>query len=789
MGERSFAGYAYHQRLAAGPFGDVFRALGGSGQEARIVHVEQRLADLPAFTTALLRFGREMSALDHPRVVAIRHVGNSGSDVAVLTDSVSGPIGVDDIQARAGVPLPHDVAMAIGLGAIEGLSHAHSLGVVHGAIHPRSVLIDFHGGVKLADFGLAWALAAAAVAGKNPTLLAGLRGFVAPELALGHPPTERSDVFGAGALLHCLWTGQPPTGAAIASLTGDAPPRLVRLLERTLAVDPLARPVNGTEVEEMLEEAITSSGIRVAPPDEVAELVSRLLAEPRARRDSTDLGAATSDLIAELEEPEPARRAVSDVIAGLEAEARGGGTRKFHPGIRVTPAPVLRRARGGLEPASDYDSGAVTAFQGDPGGAEVSQVTQIGEHEHTDVDAQSMLLGADPDPISAILKLPDSGRVAGGPPALEDSTPLPTPAPEQPGTVTRHLEELEREQEAEGERSRARGRRKQRFGRSDAVDQLAETLPIGANVKDLPTPVPPAQPPSGTFPGPAPAPPRRPSTVGGAAVRHPSELSGIPGPYDDWGRPRRKRVLFWLALTVFAAAGLAAFLYTQTDLFDPGRRAADERQAARADEEALAAHAAAQVQPVDLTITSAEADAAVWLLLGRTPFESMSLSSGMVHELRFEHEGYLPLDLRVTGYEWKGEDKQARRAEVSATLVAGEPKGPVPAVGPEPASPPPPGPSGRGVLAVKSTPAGAQVWLLIGFTPRATITGLPAGRDVEVKVLKDGFLPGFAAVKGDEWYLSGRGGPVQPSIQRDVVLTRTKAPPAPAVRKSPKRGK
>ncbi len=745
------------------------------------MHVQQRLADMPAFTTALYRFGREMSALDHPRVVAIRHVGNSGTDVAVLTDSVAGPVALDDIQARGEASIPRDIAMALALGAIEGLSHAHSLGVVHGAVHPQSVLVDFHGGVKLADFGLAWALAAAAVAGKNPSLYAGLRGFVAPEMALGQTPSARSDVYAAGALLHCLWTGQPPSGSAGAA---DAPPALLRLLERTLAVDPLARPVNGTEVEEMLEEAITSGGIRVAPPDEVAAFVSRLLAEPRARRDSTDgLGAATSDLIAELEAPQPARRAVSDVIAGLEAEADArGGTARFKPGIRVTPAPVLksRTPRPVPERSVGFDSDSVTAFDSEPTQGEVSQVTQLGEH--TEVDSQSMLLGAEPDPISAILKLSDSGRVV-TPSPLEDPTPLPEPSTDHPGTVTRHIQELELEQEEE----RARGRKKQKFGRSDAVDSLAETLPIGARAKEQLMPALPEPGAGGTFPGPAPPPPRRPSTRTGATQRPASELSGIPGPYEDWGRPRRKRVLLALALTVFALSALGAFLYTQTDLFDPGRRAAEERAAERADEDALAKHAAEQVQPVDLTVTSAEPDAAVWLLLGRTPFESMSLSSAMVHELRFEHEGYLPLDLRVTGYEWKGEDKQARRAEVNASLVAGEPKGPVPAVGPEPASPPPPGPAGRGVLAVKSTPAGAQVWLLIGFTPRATITGLPAGRDVEVKVLKNGFLPGFAAIKGDEWYLSGRSGPVQPSMLRDVVLTRAK--PAAPVKKSSKRGK
>ena len=778
MGDRSFAGYAYHQRLAAGPFGEVYRALGGSGQEARIVHVEPRLAALPVFTTALYRFGREMSALDHPRVVALRHVGNSGSDVAVLTDSVAGPVALDVIEERAGGRIPRDVAMAIALGAIEGLSHAHSLGVVHGAIHPRSVLVDFHGGIKLADFGLAWALAAAAVASKNPSLLAGLSGYLAPEIVLGEAPSVRSDVYGAGALLHALWSGQPASGNP---RLDDAPPVLIRMLERAMAVDPLGRPVNGTELEEMLEEVITSAGVRVAPPDEVAGWVSQLLSGPRARRDSTDgLGAETSDLIKGLEAPEPgrsARRAVSDVIAGLEAEAVSGGTAKFHGGVRVTPAPVLVPRRSGR--TADFDSGAVTAFQDDPGQAESSQVSYVGEH--TDVDAQSMMLGADPDPISAILKIPDSNRIAPAP-QQEDSTPLPAPAPEQPGTITRHLDALQEEQEAE----RARvGKKKQKLGKSGAVDSLAETLPIGASASSFPKPVPSMPSTGGTFPGPAPPPPRRPSTNTAAVGRAASEVSG----YDPYGQlqPKRRRVFLWIALTVFAASALGAFLYTQTDLFDPGKRAAEERAAEQADQDALAKHAAAQVQPVDLTITSKEDGGAVWLLLGRTPFESMSLSSGMVHELRFEHEGYLPLDLRVTGYEWKGDDKEARRATVNATLQAGEPKGPVPAVGPEPATPPPPGPSGRGVLAVSSTPPGAQVWMLIGFTPRATITGLPAGKDVEVKVLKDGFLPGFTSVKAAEWYLSGRDGPVQPSIEREVALTPAKAPPP--KKKTGKRGK
>ena len=740
----SFAGYRYQQELSAGPYGAVFRALGGVGQEVRIVHVSPVLAGAPGFVPALMRFASETATLDHPRVLAVRHVGTSGENLAVVSDAVVGPAPLAELMARG--RLPPDVAMAIALGVIEALGHAHSLGVVHGAVHPRSVFIDFHGGVKLGDFGVGFALASAAAEGDDPALLTGLRGYVPPELALGQGPSPAGDVHGAGALLHHLWSGEPPPGAC------PAPPAIARAIERALALDPAARLVNASELEEVLEDAITRDGCRVAPADEVARLVTERLAGGDA-----NLEAATSDLIQELAAAPraasiaPRRRGVSEVLAGLEVES---------PASRV-----------------GYDTDAVTVLD-EPAlpGASADDLTEV--------DPRAADLGAGPDPISEILKLTDYGGERLDRSVIDDdATPLPRPTPDDPGSVTRHLAELEEEDR------RARGK-----GRA-AIDPLAQTEPVlpalggpiagprgrGGSLTDG----------GGTLPGPAPAPERRPPTATprpvlaepaalaapaaapprrAATGRDPVDLD----PLSSLGAPpeRRRRVLPWLALCVLAIGVLAAVLYTATDLFDPGRRKAAEREEERAREEALARHMAGQPRPVDLTITSGEPDAAVWLSLGRTPVDSFPLSSAMVHELRLEHEGYRPLDLRVTGYEWKG-DEGARRAELHGALVAGEPERPVPAYSPEPGASPPAGPAGRGIIHVTSEPPGAQVWLLIGFTPSATITGLEAGRDYEVKVLKDGFRPGFAAVKGEEWYLSGRpDGPVRPAITREVALGR-----------------
>jgi hypothetical protein len=660
VAERSFGGYAYQQRLGAGVFGEVYRALSGAGLEARIIHVAPHLATLPTFARALVRFGEETAPIEHPRVVGVRQVGRSGEQMVVVTDPVSEPVPLRELCGRDAEPLPTDIALAIGLGAIEGLARAHALGIVHGAVHPRSVLIDFHGGVKLADFGLAWALVETAASSEDTGLLLGLRGYVAPELALGHPASVASDVYAAGALLFGLLHGEPPPG----ELAG--PPRVKQVIGRALATDPGARLVDAAELEQLLQGAIAVDGCEVALPAEVARFVTERLAADEA------LHAATDDLVAGLDPVAPehghAGQAssawtgrVTDLLAQLEAEAPG-----------------------------EADDG--------PG-----EMTEVDPHAREEPDTTDLLQLGHADTVVA----PTTGMRRSrpmSPPGPDESTPLPAPSPPRPGSVTRHLGALEQEEPT---------RRREPIDLDPDVAALA---------------------------------------------------------------PRRGR-LFWIGLSAFAAAGLAAILYTQTDLFDPGRKRDAERAAEAEEQAALARHEAEQPLAAELTVTTGEPDAAVWLLLGRTPLESMPLSAAMVHELRVEHEGYQPVDLRVTGYQWKDVGGQLR-ADLQAELVQGVAKS-LPAYPPTPAgaAEPPAGPRGRGVVRVETRPIGAQVWLLIGFTPRTAITGLQAGRDYEVKVLKDGFLPGFAAVRADDWYLSGPGGPVLTSLTREVTLAKAERKP------------
>jgi len=229
----------------------------------------------------------------------------------------------------------------------------------------------------------------------------------------------------------------------------------------------------------------------------------------------------------------------------------------------------------------------------------------------------------------------------------------------------------------------------------------------------------------------------------------------------------------WIFTTVVALAGLFAVLYTQTDVFHPERRKEKEHER-EADLEARRAEAEAKrVRAGDVIVDSSVPEAAVWLLLGRTPVDSLPLSAGAVHQVRVEHEGYAPADFSVLGAQWTGSGN-AMRARLDAKLVPAQPGGVVPALPPAPKRQTS-GRTGRGTIRIESEPAGASAYLLVGFTPDMQLRGVRAGRSYDFKVVKDGYAPGFVVIRAEDW-TNEAGGPRR-SIERTAELA--PLPPGP----------
>ncbi|BDH58075.1 serine/threonine protein kinase [Tsukamurella sp. PLM1] len=111
---------------------------------------------------------------------------------------------------------------------LTALGTAHRAGLVHRDVKPENVLISDGGEVKVADFGLVRAIAAASVT--SSSVILGTAAYLSPEQVESGNADARSDVYSSGILVYELLTGQVPfTGDTAISLAyqrlhNDVPP-------------------------------------------------------------------------------------------------------------------------------------------------------------------------------------------------------------------------------------------------------------------------------------------------------------------------------------------------------------------------------------------------------------------------------------------------------------------------------------------------------------------------------------------------------------------------------------
>ena len=108
-----------------------------------------------------------------------------------------------------GVRLSHSQAAQLGTEVAQGLAYAHARGLVHRDIKPANLLFDEEGRVRVADFGVARALAEAAWT-EPAGAMVGTARYISPEAAEGKPVDGRADVYSLALVLYEAVTGTVP---------------------------------------------------------------------------------------------------------------------------------------------------------------------------------------------------------------------------------------------------------------------------------------------------------------------------------------------------------------------------------------------------------------------------------------------------------------------------------------------------------------------------------------------------------------------------------------------------
>jgi len=228
----------------------------------------------PACATELLL------AIQRPNVVRVLAARELGRHPAMVCEYLPG--GTLRERLRAEGRLPFAQAACVIDDVLAGLEACHSRGIVPRDLKPENVLFDASGNAKVADLGLAKHYGA-----EGPTLtgagqLIGTPRYMSPEQVKGEPVVVASDLYAAGMLLYEMLAGHAPfDGSSLFEIMRrqaedeppplppdvEAPPGVLRVMERALAKRPQERPPSAQDMAQALRAASRPSGrTRLRPP-------------------------------------------------------------------------------------------------------------------------------------------------------------------------------------------------------------------------------------------------------------------------------------------------------------------------------------------------------------------------------------------------------------------------------------------------------------------------------------------------------------------------------------------
>src|SRR5438094_1285232 len=206
---KDFGDYELLEEIGHGGQGIVYRArqkslnrtvalkVIGLGQWATEAHVKRFRLEAEA-----------AASLNHRCIVPIHEVGERDGCCYFSMNFVEG--GQLD-QVVRDTPMSTRQAAELIAKVARTVQHAHEHGILHRDIKPGNILLDQKGEPHLTDFGLARLVETESTVTRTKEVL-GTPSYMAPEQAVGETTklTSATDVYGLGAVLYQLLTGQPP---------------------------------------------------------------------------------------------------------------------------------------------------------------------------------------------------------------------------------------------------------------------------------------------------------------------------------------------------------------------------------------------------------------------------------------------------------------------------------------------------------------------------------------------------------------------------------------------------
>ena len=457
--------YDIVEELGRGGMGVVYKGFEASlGRFVAIKALSATMSHDKVLVERFLREARSMASLNDPHIIQIYFIGQENNQPFFVMEFVEGESLSSAIKNNGRLAVGD--SLKILHQTAQGLSIAHDRGVIHRDIKPANLMLNQRGQVKIADFGIALANRDFDSKLTGTGEFVGTPGYLSPEVCLGKPVDQRSDIFALGIVLFESLTGRTP-------FSDESPLKL--MLDVVQSEIPDVRELN-TEVD----------------PD-VARILGKMLAKDPANRYQS-----THELIADLEKhplvaqggplklkPAMPSGPAATLIGMATPVTPGVGMRAPTPppSVSSTPAPVSAptvTAPGITQPGVTQPSAVSPARSKTPAMIGVlalllvaglawafrAPLFGVGKPADAGVDsaAPASPLASAPAPATVPVPPPAdaSNAAVGASTATQAPAPVPTAAPAPPSIDTAATQQIASIEPAPNLRERIAERREQR---------------------------------------------------------------------------------------------------------------------------------------------------------------------------------------------------------------------------------------------------------------------------------------------------------------------------------------
>jgi serine/threonine-protein kinase len=257
--------YKIVEKIGEGGMGAVYRGL--DTMLEREVAIKMLRPELASQPEVLERFRTEavtLAKLNHPNIATLFSFMRDGDDYFMVMEFVRGST-LDEVIRRHGAMVV-ERAVPLFCQALDGIDHAHRMGIIHRDIKPANAMLTDSGSIKVMDFGIARVLGSARMTRAGNVV--GTIEYMSPEAVRGLEVDARSDVYSLGILLYEMLTGRVPFDSTSEfemmkmqvekapqpprTFTANIPIEIEQAIMRSLAKKPEARFQTAGEFRAML---------------------------------------------------------------------------------------------------------------------------------------------------------------------------------------------------------------------------------------------------------------------------------------------------------------------------------------------------------------------------------------------------------------------------------------------------------------------------------------------------------------------------------------------------------